>query len=271
MSFASIMVSADQSEKVEHRYRLARNLSGKFDSRLIGVGARMIDTPPGIYGPTYPIITFDFEQASRDDLSAVHDRFMKAMAGCNKAEWRGSLEDPVTFLAEQSRAADLIIVGSRGKDDAFDRDFGVDPGEIALEAGRPVLIVPPWMNELTGKRVVIAWCDTREARRAVQDSLPFLHRAEEVCVVEVVRSKRDRTSVKDVAKNLTCHGIRATAHHIEDADCPAENALLDHALYMEADLIVSGAYGHSRLKETIFGGVTHGLLKHANVACMMSH
>lgn len=271
MPFASIMVAADRSEKAINRYRLARDLAETFEARLIGVGARMIDMPNTMYGDSYPLVLPDFEREARQELSGVHETFQKALQGFNRAEWRGELDEPLRFLMEQSRAADLIVVGRRGDDDIVDRNFGVDPGDAVMEGGRPILMAPPWVTSLRGKRIVVAWSDTREARRAVYDALPFLQRAEEVSVVEVTPTVKSNLSIKDVVTFLTGHAVTAEAHMIEAVDSPPEAAVLEHAVNMNADLVVSGAYGHSRLRETIFGGVTRGLLKHSDICCLMSH
>jgi nucleotide-binding universal stress UspA family protein len=150
-----------------------------------------------------------------------------------------------------------------------------DPGALVLRAGRPVLAVPPGVNSLGGRRIVVAWKDSREARRAIQDALPFLRRADEVIVVEVCETSDEVTDsqarLRDVAQYLKRHQIKAVAERVRPVEGAAVNSLLRLAQDESADLIVAGAYGHSRLGEWIFGGVTQGLLARSPVCCLFSH
>jgi hypothetical protein len=110
------------------------------------------------------------------DCEAQFRRVLKARA--DNIEWRSALDWPTDFVARNARAADLIITGNQtARPDATRQ---INPGDLVLRAGRPVLVVPPGAEFLRLNRVVIAWKDTREARRAVNDALPLLHKAREV-------------------------------------------------------------------------------------------
>lgn len=271
MSITNVMVAVDRSERIANRLLLARDLAGRFGAGITGIGARLADSPRMIYGDSYPIVMPDLRKAAEDDIAALGSTFETTMAGFDRAEWRGDIQVPLRFAVEQSRAADLVVVGRQGADDFVDLDFGVDPGDLVLAAGRPILVVPPWMTELRAHRIVMAWRDTREARRALKDALPFMKNAAEVSVIEVGSGAASSNAVRDVARFLAGHGVTATLQTLEQHDLSVEEVILQHASYMEADLVVSGAYGHGRLRETVFGGVTRGLLRYADVCCLMSH
>jgi nucleotide-binding universal stress UspA family protein len=168
----------------------------------------------------------------------------------------------------EARAADLLIIGRRhSRDDA-------DPGVIVLRAGRPVLLVPDTVATLPLRRVVVAWKDTRESRRAVRDALPFLQEAKEVVLVEVGEDESQSQAKKnlaDVAAYLVRHRVIVAAEVWRRPRGPVAAELLHVVQEEKADLIVAGGYGHSRLGEWIFGGVTRELLSASPVCCLLSH
>jgi nucleotide-binding universal stress UspA family protein len=149
----------------------------------------------------------------------------------------------------------------------------LDPAELVLAAGRPMLLVPPEAKDLVGARALVAWKDRREARRAVADALPLLQRAERVLVVEAGEaSARERQSSgsADVAAWLCRHGV--TARGIVTDDTAGVAVQLDRIAEEEgADLIVAGAYGHGRFREWALGGVTRDLLLYARRCVLLSH
>jgi nucleotide-binding universal stress UspA family protein len=150
----------------------------------------------------------------------------------------------------------------------------VDPGTILLRAGRPVLVVPDIVAPLQLRRVVVAWKDTRECRRAVRDALAFLQQAKEVLIVGVSEDGSKpgaKKELADVAGYLVRHRVVVADGIWRQARGPVASELLHFVRDEKADLIVAGGYGHSRLGEWIFGGVTHELLASSPVCCMLSH
>ena len=142
-----------------------------------------------------------------------------------------------------------------------------------MRAGRPVLIVPPAVRALDLSRVVVAWKDTREARRAVADALPLLARADRVTVVELAPPDRlDETAdgLENVTAWLARHGVEAEARALASG---AGDARRLEAVVRElgGSLLVAGAYGHSRIHEWVFGGVTCDFLMHPDVCALISH
>ncbi|MEN3144038.1 universal stress protein [Ochrobactrum sp. WV_118_8] len=129
-----------------------------------------------------------------------------------------------------------------------------------LRAGRPLLVVADRAEHVQAKKIVVAWKDTREARRAVADSIPLLVTAKEVIVVTVVPEADDcvRDGPTDVVAFLALHGIEAKPKLIEGPDEYIE--LFNFIDGSDADLVVSGAYGHSRFREWAIGGITRSLL-----------
>ena len=138
--------------------------------------------------------------------------------------------------------------------------------------GATDLVVPPEAEYLKLSNVVIAWKDTREARRAVADALPLLHRAKDVTVVEVVEGAADRAAaqagVNDVAAWLGRHAVTAVGRVIHASD---ESDQLDTLWKNGADLVVAGAYGHTRFREWVLGGMTHNLLTRSRRCSFLAH
>jgi nucleotide-binding universal stress UspA family protein len=137
-----------------------------------------------------------------------------------------------------------------------------------------MLVVPPEVDRLTLGSVVVGWKDTREARRAVVDALPLLQKAKEVTVVEMIANDGDRAAasrrVADVAAWLGRHQVDAS-HMVPNHRGDAVEQLIRHASDIEADIIVAGAYGHTRMREWIFGGVTRDLVPKSNRCSLLSH
>jgi nucleotide-binding universal stress UspA family protein len=178
---------------------------------------------------------------------------------------------PSRALVRSARAADLIVMSPKSPGAAART---ADPAEVVMTAGRPVLIVPNGASHFRGSAVVVAWKDTREARRAIADAMPFLLAADQVIVQAVCEDDAVEASAfqtDDVVANLKRHGVRASA---KVTRIPAEGVAheLERVARLNgADLIVAGAYGHSRTREWVFGGVTDDLIHRPKCFVLLSH
>jgi nucleotide-binding universal stress UspA family protein len=272
MSYASLMVHVDVDAKLGARVGMAADLARRFRAHLIGVAGRapMSVSPSG----RQPNDTVPSDPRLRDIKALLDQKGREFQAAVGKLdgypEWRGELEAPTELLAREARAADLLIIGN--KPDNSDPSRALDPGTVLLKAGRPALVVPD-SSSLSLRHVAIAWKDVREARRAVLDALPFLQEAESVMIVEVVESGHDQTlrGAKDVGTYLARHGIKTIAERFRPAEVTPSVSLLRFIEDENIGLIVTGAYGHSRLGEWAFGGVTRDLLAQSPICCLFSH
>ena len=178
-------------------------------------------------------------------------------------------------LISLARGADLVIYGQASPEDRLPRGFG--PDDIILAAGRPMLLVPYAGADFAGlgRRAVVAWDGSREAARAAHDALLVLGQAELVSLLAVGDSQADldrhRPGLDPVLKNFERHGIRARVEQALRGDLSVSDLLLSRAADLGADLIVAGAYHHSQLRESVFGGVTRDLLDRMTVPVLMSH
>jgi nucleotide-binding universal stress UspA family protein len=263
------MVAVDLTDQARNRVRLAAHLADTFHAGLIGVAAEQpaYAVPP--VGPT-PASTYALEASSEmvlNDLRRAHATFAEITGTRSRIAWRSNLGIPLAFVTAQAAAADLVVVGRRTEPGPA--LFAVDPGDLVMNLGRPVLVVPPHVDVLDAKRVVIGWRNTREARRAVWDALPFLTRASQVIIVSVAEDGGPADG-QDILGLVRAHDVHATAIQRRAQGLTAAEALIEVAAEQGADLIVTGAYGHGRLREWAFG-VTRALLAGAPVCCLMSH
>ncbi|MEL6060661.1 MULTISPECIES: universal stress protein [unclassified Methylobacterium] len=269
MSYKSILVAVDLGEHARERVRLAAHVADDFHARLIGLAAEMPAYAGAPYGPTpgggYCLASV--QEAVLNDLRLAHETFKETVGGRSRVEWRSTLDFPAAFLGVQSAAGDLLVVGRGDDGSPF---MSVGPGDAVMRLGLPVLIVPPKVDHLEARRVAVAWKNTREARRALRDALPFLKRASGVVLISV-DDGRGADDARDALCLLQSHDVSATAVHRDAYGASTAEALLEAALDQAADLIVAGGYGHSRLQEWAFGGVTRDLLARCPVCCLISH
>ena len=257
--------------------KIAGDLAERFDARVIGIVA--CREMQFVYGDGY--IPADLIDQDRGQLEK---RIKEAEAGFRSMlqkrvrtlEWRsGIMFTPLSeYIGAEVRSADLVITGiGMGSGGILDASRFVNIGDLVMQVGRPVLIVPPAADKLKLKQVIIAWKDTRETQRAAFDALPLLKTAAHVTVVEVCADQElaaARTHIEDVVGWLKSHGVVAESHASPSI---GDDASLLKAIAREqgADLIVAGAYGHSRMREWVLGGVTRDLLLRAEQFALLSH
>ena len=273
MTITTSMVYVDPAQQAEKQVRVARDLANRFGASIIGVSALAIPPPIVVDGVVVQAATADDVNRMKATLAAKEEWFRNVVGlPRDRIEWRWNIENPTAFLANEARAADLIVI--KGWQGDSDENGFVDPAEAILRLGRPAIVVPEHASELKADRIVVGWKETREARVAVLHALPFLAKASEVTIIELCLSDEQdaaRRHVHDVAKYLSSRGVKChTDVRVHSAEADADH-LLRLAKAANADLIVTGAYGHSRLGEWMFGGMTRGLLKDAPCCLMMSH
>jgi len=273
MSYRSILVHVNLNGGNLPALRVARDLADQFDARVIGITAGFPTAPIHAEGMiATSVLESDFEQFEAA-LKSCEAHFRESMVGLGQVtEWRSDAEVPSAFLASQARCSDLVVVGQATGIHVPTQIL--DIGDAAMKIGRPLLVVPPSERKLTLNRILVAWRDTREARRATATALPLLKRASGVFLTEIVPDEAQRATafkrLTDVRSWLAQHGVEASIH-VETAagDTGAHLNLL--AEQERVDVIVAGAYGHSRLREWIFGGVTQYMLHKARVCVLLAH
>jgi nucleotide-binding universal stress UspA family protein len=263
MDYKTVMVSLALDRPNGACLAVAGDLAERFGARMIGIAASDVKPPLYFADGDYAQKLLDEEAtAVRRRLSELEAEFRSAVEKRAKSvEWRCGQTLPVPYMLQQARSADVLVVGARSEA-IVDPCAAADPSDLVMQAGRPLIVVPPATEWFDFRSVLVAWKDVREARRAVFDALPILAAAKDVTIVEIAEQSTRRADalshVADVASWLHGHGIVASTFVPESAiEVPEQ---LDRiAADVGAGPVVAGAYGHSRLREWILGGVTRHL------------
>ena len=263
MTYATAIVSLSVDRPTEALLEVTGQLAGEFSAHVIGISAAMFSPPLYFMGEAGQSLIDEGEASVRKRMAELEGQFRAAMHGrAKQIEWRSALELPARYVARQCRAADLVIVGGDGN--AISDPFaGAGPSDLLMQAGRPLLVVPEAVKWLNLRSALIAWKDCPEARRAVADALPLLARAKEVTIAAIAEEEGGQTAVRqqaeDVAGWLSRHGVVARVQ-VPEQSGNAVAQLERIASNTGAGVVVAGAYGRSRLREWVLGGVTQNLL-----------
>ena len=275
MTYRTLMVHLEPGHSNAGLLKIAGDLAERFDARVIGIAAGR--AMQFVYGDGYipeELIDRDRGQLEKTikEAEAEFSKTLRTRVGT--LEWRSEVMfTPLSeYVAREARSADLVVTGV-GSGGVLDASRLINIGDLVMQVGRPVLIVPSAADKLKLEQVVIAWKDTRETQRAVFDALPLLKTAAHVTVVEISADEdmaAARTHVEDVVGWLKWHGVVAESHASPSVgdDASLLNAIAEE---LGADVIVAGAYGHSRMREWVLGGVTRDLLLHAEHFSLLSH
>lgn len=277
MTYRTMMVNLEVGRSNESLLRFSADLVERFGSSAIGIAA--CQPMQLAYGDSYvpgDLIEQDRAEIEKE-MTEAEQSFRKAMQDRAKSlEWRSAiaLVSMSDYVARQSRSVDLIVTGIGQADTLLNASRGVNTSDLVMHAGRPVLIAPASVDKLNLKSVVVGWKDTQETRRAIMDALPALKMAERVTVVEIAADEDlpdARKHVVDVVEWLKRHDIAAES--LATLSTGDDSVSLDSIIQEKAaGLLVAGAYGHSRAREWVLGGVTRDLLLQARSCCtLVSH
>ncbi len=275
MTYRSLMVHLDLEQVSEPALRIACELADRFKSKVIGVTAGLPSAPIHADGMiASSVLEIDYEQLNQA-IARCETHFRAALKDfCSSMEWRSAAANPADFLTAEARAADLLVVGRAENYTRLGPHQLLDIGDAVMRAGRPVLVVPPRSTRLALDRILVAWKDTTESRKAISAALPLLRKATELTIVEIVSAARERDAagarLADVAHWLKRHHVDASVR-VEPSAGDAGSQLDAMASEARIDIIVAGAYGHTRLHEWIFGGVTRHLLQHSTTCALLTH
>jgi nucleotide-binding universal stress UspA family protein len=297
MGLCDILVCLDATEGGDGRLELALNLAQASKAYLtviyampessLGIPPAGPGLPPTVLGPVSPDgaraiggepamatpaqILPDAERAD-----ALERRFRAELPLCGlDGEWHMLNRSDLPELIQLAKAADLVVLGQHPGADSHGVTW-LRPDDVMLDAGRPVLIIPlAGTFGSVGKRVLIAWDGSREANRALHDALPLIGRAEAVTVTHVGAEQadldRERAALERIVRHLARHGIEAQAAESLHPAISVHAALSSRVAEFGADMIVAGAFHHSRLRESLLGGVSRDLLDRMTVPVLMSH
>lgn len=275
MPLTSMLVYTDRGVSAKSTLKIATGLAERHDAQIVGLAVRQTQLPPMGFVEIVPQDVMDSIAAQADEtVRILHDDFADAVqrAGLTeKCEWRSAAGDPASQIVLHGRYSDLIIVG-QADSNATSGIATEIADDVVLEAGRPVLVVPYAMKDATtGNRPLVAWNGSREAARALVDALPFLKSADAVNVVSADPEDLGDIPGADIGRFLAHHGVKVDVSHSVSEGLGIGDELLNRVSDLNADMLVMGAYGHSRFRETVLGGATRHILKHMTVPTLLSH
>lgn len=278
MPYKNLLVHVDDSEASEGRLAAAIMLAQAHGAHLTGLYIAPDPLMPGSLRAEVP----------PDFLSMLEDQLTKRMTAAKAAfaktvERAGLTADcrathaPAMRIPEvialHARYADLAVLGQPEPDERG--EIGDQTAEeVVLEAGRPGLIVPYiGAGKTLGERILVAWDAGREAARAVNDAMPLLERAKSLVVLVINPGTADHGAQPgaDIALHLARHGLKVEAQHLEARGLSVADAILSRVADEDIDLLVMGAYGHSRFREWVLGGTTRQIFEQMTVPVLMSH
>jgi nucleotide-binding universal stress UspA family protein len=278
VSYKSFLVCLDTSQSNENLMNFSANLALSLDARAIGIavsqplliGDENIYVPEGVFD--------EHEKATEARMLALGASFEQVMTSRKASfSWHSKItvQSSAQYMSNFARSTDLIVAEIK-------QDVNVEPGdettsdisgELVMLSGKPVLLVPTNTKHLQLESALICWKDTRESRRAISDALPLLQKCSHVRLVELHQKGQHDVSEKHLMRIvdwLLSHGITAEAETLESKGNDAQE-LQSHANQHHIDILIGGAFGHSRIREWMFGGVTRNLLFHGTQCALVSH
>jgi len=274
LSFATLMVCMRVDRPNAGLLAVVRDVAERFGSTVIGIAVKQVSSHAYIRGagPCEPHQYGLRKFAER--AAAAEDEFRKALASVDNLEWRTQMTFGPAYehVANEARIADLVIAPVDGREKLFSPSGQVEIGDLVKSVGRPVLAAPTETTGLPFGQALVLWKETRQTRRAVADALPLLKATKRVDVIEIVEAsaiEESRRRVGDVGAWLARHGVEAncSAQVGRGSECDQLRAKAED---LRTDLIVAGAYSHSRLREWAFGD-TRDLLSRVRRCVLASH
>jgi nucleotide-binding universal stress UspA family protein len=271
MTFKDILVHQADDSRADERLKFAVSLTAGFEARLTGIyfhGSAAIpdfvvtQVPKRFLEERYKEVQAQTEQHRKDFEAAANS------AGI-LFEFRSTDRDPLNVITLAARFTDVVVTSQPDPDNPALPDRIVE--SLLFSAGCPMLMVP-FIGQYSAlaKRIMLAWSGTRESARAAHDALPLLKRADEVIVFSV-DTGGDDFGAAAFAAHLARHGVKATPRHTVAKGISVGEAILSAVTDEGAELLVMGAYGHSRMRELVFGGATREIIGAMTCPTLFSH
>ncbi len=277
MTIKNILVHIDHSAACEHRVKAAIKLARDYDARLSAL----------FVVPDYFVPSYVEAQISADVIAQISEQAV-ARAKETQSKVKAQVKDAgleldcyieegniIGIIGDYARYTDLLILGQSQSDDPDNISEGL-ADHLVLEGGAPCIVIPYIGTRQTlGKRILLAWNESRESSRALRDALPLLQAADSVSILLIKptshNEKHTATQERVITKYLAGHDIDVKINLCVDNHLDPGDTMLAQAADNDIDLIVMGAYGPSRLREIVLGGATRHLLKEMTVPVFISH
>jgi hypothetical protein len=247
------------------------------DARLIGLYV-MVDNVGSYHVYDYYTVGLRQqiikEESQQAELAEERFNRIAAKIGCKTTFYKGLENDKPTKIMLYT---DFIFMSYSNDKDANDFNSASFINKLLVDTGRPVIVVPKkWDKDSFGKNILLGWSETRESARALHEAIPLMKKAKKVDVVTVYKEKDLESYIAkgmEVSTFLESHDITCELcpKQITDNDPSIGGILVKHSDRSDIDLIAVGGYGHSYLRESLLGGVTQHLIRHARMPLMLVH
>ena len=248
-------------------------VEGAFCRQVLPIIAGEGITLPGDY-------LAEFEEEGRQQAEAARLKYLELLEAIDiplgdldasglRADWTEMAGSGPEAIGEYARLFDLVIVGRSVGDSAV--DWRTTAEAVMFDSGRPLLIVSDEIPATIGRKILLAWNGSTETARTLTGAMSILTDIDEVLVVTVEGAIVSGPAGEDVCRHLNASGISSTAQTIDRGTSSVAQAVLEAADKFSADLIIKGAFTHSRLRQLIFGGPTSELLSASTLPILLSH
>lgn len=285
MTYKTIVVHVDDRKESTARVRLALGLAEACGARLIALAVMpRPQMPAGVEGmaATADVLTIQ-ENANAERLAVARQLFEQTVKGSKiDVAFHGVVADAAGAMKQEMLYADIGVVGQRDPEQTIPDMYASLPESVAMESRRPVMVVPHiGFSRPVGRKVLLAWNDSPEAMRAATEAMPLLQVAEKVSLLVIDGHKRDidvdnPTGHDDppgerAAGWLARHGVNVEVINDVSDGSDVGSVILSRVSDLDIDLVVMGIYGHSKLRETLFGGASKTMLGHMTVPTLIAH
>lgn len=267
MALKDLLVAYDGSRCSDAALRHALKMAKKYDAHV--TAALALGSPADI---PWMAREGGFEEAmikvARERAVKIEARFREQAGEGDRMHWLLLDGRPDSAIIEQSRYFDTVLVGYGGKSAP---NLAMHPDIIALQSGRPVIMVPESYDQPLGTEAVVAWDGQRAAARALSDAMQILETKEHVRILTVGTERGTKTIATQLGTHLERHGIASEWVLLPPARHSVSAAIVTWCAENEPSLLVMGAYEHSKFREDLLGGATNSILNQAKFPVMLCH
>ena len=278
VGYKDILVHVDSTPASAVRLGLGLDLARRFGARLSGLHVIPDpDVPPYFKPSAVERIAEIYRENAREAAVLAEAHFRETTRDIDTVTaWQAVEGDLARVLAERARFADLVLLGQCDTENPPTISAFLLPEKVVVDAGTPILVVPTrGTSDGIGRHVLLTWDGSREAARALRDAMPLLKAAEQVSLLAIDPDRQGHVhpdaNAAEVAAHLARHGVSTEPMELPSGDKSVTDILLAQIPKLGADLVVMGAYGHSRVLEFVLGGTTQDLLGRMTVPLFMSH
>jgi nucleotide-binding universal stress UspA family protein len=274
MSIKTVLLHLNNDQQLDARIETALGLAVEHDAHLIGLYTIAQVTVPTSFMGYVPPEFIEQSRKTEEENAAASKSKLESLAAKVDKQVEVIVEEGYApdIINHHALAADIVVVGQGDPDEENNTQSRYIAEEIVVSSPRPVLIIPAAGNYRNfGKHVMVGWNNTRESSRALHEALPFLKLAEKVTLLSVNAAEDEEDETKHILAHLERHSIKAEYKSGRWPDLSVGDAILDALVDYSADMLVMGAYGHSRLREMILGGATKNILEHMTAPVLFAH